>query len=441
MRLSKWTIYIVVAAVALSMSGLIYVQLRIFRADVAVYEQQFRLALPEYLGELQDEIRHDRELIRMVNDYTGPEERFVFESFEKRPESEILARLKDKIDGAFERNNLGIEYEVIGLIAADHRCFFYSTDEERAANPFIDEVTPSDHFLCLCGPSPGQSHGEHGNGDYTAFDINFNYPNFISENMAMLRVTVLLLLVLILSFAYTVITINKQKKLSQLKNDFINNLTHEFKTPIFSISLASGLLKRSEKVRESEKLMKYAELIDNEGQRLKSQVDKILQMALIDSGNFKLEKKQLDLHELISKVARNFELVINEREGELRLHLDAARHVIVADETHLNNIIYNLLDNAVKYTDKKPEVTVSTADSEKGIVLTIKDNGIGMGEDVQKFVFDKFYRAESGNLHNVKGFGLGLSYVKSVIDAHRGRIRLNSKRNRGSEFSIFLPAK
>jgi two-component system phosphate regulon sensor histidine kinase PhoR len=423
------------------MSGLIYVQLRIFRADVAVYEQQFRLALPEYLGELQDEIRHDDELIQMVNSYTGPEQSFVFESFEKRPENEILGRLKDKIDGAFERNKLGIEYEVSGLIAADHRCFFYSTDEERAANPFIDEVTPSDHFLCLCGPSPGQSHGDHGNGDYTAFDINFSYPNFITENAAMLRVTVLLLLVLILAFAYTVITINKQKKLSELKNDFINNLTHEFKTPIFSISLASGLLKRSEKVRESEKLMKYAELIDNEGQRLKSQVDKILQMALIDSGNFKLEKKQLDLHELISKVARNFELVINEREGELRLNLDAAHHVIVADETHLNNIIYNLLDNAVKYTDKKPEITVSTTDSDKGIELTIKDNGIGMGEDVQKFIFDKFYRAESGNLHNVKGFGLGLSYVKSVIDAHRGRIRIDSKRDSGSEFSIFLPAK
>ncbi|GAB5524105.1 MAG: hypothetical protein Roseis2KO_19770 [Roseivirga sp.] len=302
-------------------------------------------------------------------------------------------------------------------------------------------MTPTEHFLCLCGPAPGQSHGSHGNGRYTAFDISFNYPNFIAENAAMLRVTILLLLVLVLAFAYTVITINRQKKLSELKNDFINNLTHEFKTPIFSISLASGLLKKSEKIKESDKLMKYAELIDNEGQRLKSQVDKVLQMALIDSGNFKLEKKQLDLHELISKVAKNFELVVSERDGLLELDLHARRHIIVADETHLNNIIYNLLDNAVKYTDKKPEITVSTTDSDKGIELKIRDNGIGIGEDVQKFIFDKFYRAESGNLHNVKGFGLGLSYVKSVIDAHKGRIRLDSKRDKGSEFSIFLPAK
>lgn len=441
MRFSKWTIYIVITAVALCMAGLIYVQLRIFKADVKVYEQQFNLTLPEYLSELQDEIRHDEEWVYMVNNFKGELESFTIESFERRPENEILGRLKDKIDEVFDKNNLSIEYEIKGLIAADHRCFHYSPDEDRVLYPFINQVTPADHFLCLCGPSPGESHGRHGAGKYTAFDISFSYPNFISENAAMLRVTILLLLVLVMAFAYTVITINRQKKLSQLKNDFINNLTHEFKTPIFSISLASGLLKKSEKVRESEKLLKYAELIDNEGQRLKSQVDKILQMALIDSGNFKLEKKQLDLHELISKVAKNFELVVNERDGLLKLDLHANRHVIVADETHLNNIIYNLLDNAVKYTDEKPEITVSTSDSDKGIELRISDNGIGMGEDVQKFVFDKFYRAESGNLHNVKGFGLGLSYVKSVIDAHKGRISLDSKRNKGSEFSIFLPAK
>lgn len=441
MRLSKWTIYIVITAVAICMAGLIYVQVRIFRADVAVYEQQFNLTLPDYLSELQDELRHDYPLIDKVNDYTGGMRDFTIQSFEKRPDDEILGLLKDKIDEVFIANNLNIEYEIKGLLADNHRCFFYSNDAEREADPFINEVTPSDHFLCLCGPEPGQSHGEHGDGDYTAFDISFKYPNFIRENSDMLRVTILLLLILVLAFAYTVITINRQKKLSELKNDFINNLTHEFKTPIFSISLASGLLKKSEKIQESEKLMKYAELIDNEGQRLKSQVDKVLQMALMDSGNFKLEKKQLDLHELISKVARNFELVINERNGALKLDLDAVNHVIVADETHLNNIIYNLLDNAVKYTDAKPEIMVSTTDAEKGILLKIKDNGIGMGEDVQKLIFDKFYRAESGDLHNVKGFGLGLSYVKSVVDAHKGRIKLSSKRNKGSEFSIFLPAK
>ena len=172
---------------------------------------------------------------------------------------------------------------------------------------------------------------------------------------------------------------------------------------------------------------------------MKSQVDKILQMALIDSGNFKLEKKELDIHELIEKVSKAFDLIITERGGSLSLELTANQHFLFADETHLNNIVYNLLDNAVKYTQVEPEIRVITRDSDKGIELIVKDNGIGMGEDVQRFIFDRFYRAESGNLHNVKGFGLGLSYVKSVVDAHKGKINLASKKNLGSEFSIYLP--
>lgn len=438
MRLSKLTIYIVITAVALAMAGLVYVQMQIFQEDVKVYEEKFNLTMPEYLNTIHDEMREDREWVDMVNSYRGYQS-FKFESFERAPENPILSILKGKIDSVLTLNNFNIAYEVNGLISEDTKCFFYADPVSIDTNPRIEEVTGADNHICLCGPNAGESHGRHGAGEYTAMDISFTYPNFIEKNAAMLRITILLLLVLIAAFAYTVITINKQKKLSDLKNDFINNLTHEFKTPIFSISLASGLLKKSDEVKGSDKLIKYAELIDIEGKRLKSQVDKILQMALINSGNFKLEKKRLNLHELIEKVSGSFDLIINERQGKLELDLRANREIIYADETHLNNIIYNLLDNAVKYTEEQPEITVSTRDSEQGVELTIKDNGIGMGEDVQKFIFDKFYRAESGNLHNVKGFGLGLSYVKSVIDAHKGKIRLRSRRNEGSEFKIFLP--
>ena len=441
MKLSRFVIYVVILAVALAMVGLVYVQLRIFKEDVAVYEEKFNLTVPEYLGNVYEDMRNDKGWVDMVNNYKGSEF-FTFESFEKAPDLMILKVLKMKIDSVFARNNLNIAYRVNGLIAADTQCFFYADSARRMANPNIERVVHEENannFLCLCGPDVGQSHGSHGAGDYTAFDISFSYPNFIAKNASMLKVTVLLLLILIVAFAYTVITINKQKKLSELKDDFVNNLTHEFKTPIFSIALASGLLRKSDEVKKSERLTKYAELIDNEGKRLKSQVDKILQMALIDSGNFKLEKKELNLHELVEKVSRAFDLIISERNGKLILDLNARNHLIIADETHLNNIVYNLLDNAVKYTEGEPEIKVVTRDSDKGIELVIKDNGIGMGEEVQKFIFDKFYRVESGNLHTVKGFGLGLSYVKSVIDAHKGRIGLVSKRNQGSEFSIFLP--
>lgn len=441
MKFSKLTIYLVIFAVAVSMVGLVYVQLKIFREDVAVYKEKFNLTVPEYLNTIYDEMRHDRKWVDMVNNYQG-NEFFTLESYQRAPENIILKELKAKIDSVFAWNNMNIAYRVNGLISGNTQCFFYADEARRMANPNIEKVVNEENannFLCLCGPDVGESHGSHGAGQYTAFDISFSYPNFIAKNAGMLRVTVLLLLILIAAFAYTVITINKQKKLSELKNDFINNLTHEFKTPIFSIALASGLLRKSNEVKQSERLLKYAELIDNEGKRLKSQVDKILQMALIDSGNFKLEKKELDLHELVEKVSKAFDLIVSERSGKLILDLHAKKHVLVADETHLNNIVYNLLDNAVKYTQGEPEIAVETRDSEKGIELVIRDNGIGMGEEVQKFIFDKFYRAESGNLHNVKGFGLGLSYVKSVIDAHKGRIGLISKKNQGSEFSIFLP--
>ncbi|MBO3698051.1 HAMP domain-containing sensor histidine kinase [Roseivirga sp. E12] len=443
MQLSRLTIYIVIGAVALSVIGLINVQLKLIRADVEVYQQQFKLLVPEYISDMQSAIRKDKTLRDLVNSYKGPEKYFVIESFEDAPDDQILMNLKKNIDAVFDLNKLNIDYELKVIMGQDRRCFFYSDEQEKESNPRITEIVDHDNFMCLCGPNVGMGHGQHGAGEYTALDVSIDYPNelggFVGENGPLLRTSLLLLLILIAAFSYTVITINKQKKLSDLKNDFINNLTHEFKTPIFSISLASGLLRKSEEVKQSARLLKYTELIDNEGKRLKSQVDKILQMALIDSGNFKLDKKQLNLHDLIERVSKNFELIINEQKGQLTLDLSAESASIFADETHLNNIIYNLLDNAVKYTEKRPEIVVSTANTDEGIILIIKDNGIGMSEQVQKFIFDKFYRAGSGDLHNVKGFGLGLSYVKSVIEAHKGGINLNSKKNEGSEFNIYLP--
>ena len=273
-----------------------------------------------------------------------------------------------------------------------------------------------------CGISPLETTSYH-------FGIFFPDVNdyVFSTVKGSLITSVLFIGLIIGCFAYTVLTIRRQKKLSQLKNDFINNLTHEFKTPIFSIDLASGMLKKADEITGSERLSRYLEVIDTEGKRLKSQVDKVLQMALVDSGNFKLEKKAVDLHELLIAVSRNFTLLIRDRKGHLRLNLDAKRSVLYADETHLKNIIYNLLDNAQKYTEKAPDIEVTTSDLSEGLMVSIRDNGIGMSEEVQKFIFDKFYRASSGNVHNVKGFGLGLSYVKSIVEAHKGKIELKKQ--------------
>jgi two-component system phosphate regulon sensor histidine kinase PhoR len=246
----------------------------------------------------------------------------------------------------------------------------------------------------------------------------------------------LFICLLIGCFAYTILTIRKQKRLSIMKNDFINNLTHEFKTPIFSIDLASNILKKAPELQGSDKLLRYVDVIENEGKRLRSQVDKVLQMALVDSGNFKLEKKHIDIHELISKVVKNFEMLVNERGGEIALNLLAKNTILFVDETHLKNILYNLLDNAQKYSANNPEIIITTADNVDGLRLSIQDNGIGIDEHIQQYVFDKFYRGDNSDIHNVKGFGLGLSYVKSVIDAHKANIDLISSPDTGSKFIL-----
>lgn len=280
--------------------------------------------------------------------------------------------------------------------------------------------------------------------DIFHYHLGLFFPNnnlyLISQMKGSLGTAILFILLLIGCFSYTIITIRRQKRLSEMKNDFINNLTHEFKTPIFSIDLAAGMLKQAPEVSGSERLEKYIEIIGSEGKRLKNQVDKVLQMALVDSNNFKLEKQQLDIHQLIQKVADNFRFRVNERGGTINLELNATKTSLVADETHLKNIVYNLLDNAQKYSPNEPVITITTEDTEDGLALKIADNGIGMDERVQRFIFDKFYRANTSDVHDVKGFGLGLSYVKSVIDAHQATIKLMSKPNGGSTFTLQFKA-
>ncbi len=224
-----------------------------------------------------------------------------------------------------------------------------------------------------------------------------------------------------------------------IKNDFINNLTHEFKTPIASIALATSMLKSNKPSIEKRKRANYLNLIELESKRLEGQVDKVLQIAMIDSGNFTLEKKRLDVHEVIKRVVSSTELVVSKRKGSISLNLNATQSEVMADGTHLVNIIYNLIDNALKYTIDIPEITITTSDHVQGIEISIQDNGIGIGEDIQHYIFDKFYRAESGNIQNAKGFGLGLSYVKKIIEEHKGRIDLRSTLDKGSEFRLYFP--
>jgi len=224
-----------------------------------------------------------------------------------------------------------------------------------------------------------------------------------------------------------------------MKTDFVNNMTHEFKTPIATISLASEMLLKPGINEMPEKTKKYASIIYDENSRLKNQVEQVLQIAVLDKGNFKLRKKEINLNELIEFATENFEMQIKQRNGKITTNLAASMSTFFADPDHITNIINNLMDNANKYTPETPEITISTRNSEKGIIMTVKDNGIGISSENQKHIFKKFFRVHTGNIHDVKGFGLGLYYVKTIVEAHGGSVTLQSELKKGTQFEIYFP--
>jgi len=242
----------------------------------------------------------------------------------------------------------------------------------------------------------------------------------------------LFLMVLIFSFFFTIYTVLKQKKLSEMKTDFVNNMTHEFKTPISTISVSSEMLAKDAIINHPEKVKKYAKIIFDENSRLKNQVESVLQIAIIDKEAYKLKLKEVDVHEIIRECLGNFKLQISERNGNLEANLDAVQHMVIADKDHLANIINNLLDNANKYSPENPVIRVKTVNTNRKLQISVEDRGIGISKENQKHVFKKFHRFQTGNIHNAKGFGIGLFYVKTLIEKMGGTVELKSELNKGS---------
>jgi two-component system phosphate regulon sensor histidine kinase PhoR len=251
--------------------------------------------------------------------------------------------------------------------------------------------------------------------------------------------TFILTSLLIAIFAYTIYIILKQKKLSQIKNDFINNMTHELKTPISTISLASQML-QDETISNTPKTIAHiSSVINQESKRLSYQVEKVLQMAVFNEGRLKLRFREFELNDLVRTVIASFELRVKNKNGVLHTDLRASNDKIYGDEIHITNVVFNLLDNAFKYSNEIPEITVTTETRRESVVLTVADKGIGIPREHQEQIFERFYRVPTGNVHNVKGFGLGLSYVKKIVEAHNGKILVESAVNKGTQFSIYFP--
>lgn len=263
---------------------------------------------------------------------------------------------------------------------------------------------------------------------------------FIMAEMGTLFITsVVLILVVLVLFWRTTLSLMKEKQISEHTTDFLNNMTHEFKTPLTNIALAGKMIIKDTVIKQEDKIKHYSGIILEENEKLRLQVEQVLSMTALERGEIPLQKTKLDLHELINECIKCIGIQIENKQGDLKLSLDAKQRIIFGDKTHLTNALCNLIDNAVKYSKEKPEVSIQTFNSYDNLIIIFSDNGIGIEDKYHNKVFDKFFRVPTGNVHNVKGFGLGLAYIKKIIELHDGTIELKSEAGRGTTFTINFP--
>lgn len=281
---------------------------------------------------------------------------------------------------------------------------------------------------------------------YDEFEYYFGvrFPNRQSYLLGNLQLTVILTAILALTvvfFAWSIFVILRQKQLSEMQKDFINNMTHEFKTPISTIGISADVFLGHPAVKADERLVRYAGIIAEQNQRLNKQVEKVLQLARIEQGNFNLHPEKIDVNDLLDPILKSAEIKITEQHGHLESKLGATNTVVLADRLHLTNMLHNLLDNAIKYCRDVPRVTLKTENVESGkLLISVIDEGIGIPKEHQHRVFQKFYRVPTGNIHNVKGFGLGLYYIRNICQAHGWRVRLLSEVDKGTTVTLEIPA-
>jgi len=255
----------------------------------------------------------------------------------------------------------------------------------------------------------------------------------------LLLISLIFSIIVLVTFAFSIYFILRQKKISEMKSDFINNMTHEFKTPIATISVAADSITNQKIIENPERIRYFIEMIKKENTRMNQQVEDILTIARLDKKDFEFKWEAVDLHDVIEDAIQSIILQVEKKGGTVTSELNAVNPVATSDSSHFANLVYNLLDNANKYSSNAPEIKISSRNTPKGVSIIVEDHGIGMTKAVQSRIFERFYRQTSGNIHNVKGFGLGLSYVKAVLEANRGNISVHSEPEKGSRFEVFIP--
>ena len=339
----------------------------------------------------------------------------------------ILAQV---LDTALKRNDILLDYKYTVLTQIDGKNDYIMGSEDYRPGKNTKEYKR----LLFAGDDPIKP-------DYLCVYFPDQSHSFLRSTSFLVFPSLVLTLIIIGIFIVTLQIILRQKKISQIKNDFINNMTHELKTPISTISLASQMLRDSSVSLSKSTVDHISGVIFDESKRLSNQVEKVLQMAVFNEGKLKLKFTQIDLNKLAETVASNFEIRVSNENGELKTNLQAENPYIKGDEVHITNVFFNLLDNAVKYSKSNPQIELSTENKNGWVIVQVKDNGIGIPKEHQLQIFERFYRVPTGNIHNVKGFGLGLSYVKHIVDVHNGKIKVDSALGKGTRFRLYFPLK
>jgi len=452
--MNKKVIFGIIGLMAIAIAGVMWSQIRLIQSATLVQTERFEKNVFSALNEVVKKLELDEEkdlfLASMSEKYPNSNvptfNPFGSKEKDKNLENRIKIDYLDLIlkeELAIRGINIQIpsyryHYGVYGFekssfIMLDGKKYDYEQGKENILPEYVNAEEENTAFKVNIFPRERPVPGE----------LRIFFPNKNAIILRSLGKTLLATLffagIILVCFAYTLYIIFTQKKLSEMKTDFINNMTHEFKTPIATISLASDSLNNPAVLKSEEKILRFSRIIKQENIRMHKQVEKVLQMALLDKKDFNLKWSSVHLHELIQAAIENISLQVETREGTVKGFLNASEPVVKGDQTHLSNIIHNLLDNANKYSPQKPHITVFTRNVDKGVEIIIKDEGIGMSRDARKFIFDKFYRVPTGNIHNVKGFGLGLTYVKTMVEAHKGKIDVRSEPGKGSSFILFFP--
>ncbi|HZL76095.1 MAG TPA: HAMP domain-containing sensor histidine kinase [Bacteroidales bacterium] len=284
---------------------------------------------------------------------------------------------------------------------------------------FADNIIPQDMLLSVVFPERA---------------------NYVLGSMAwILGGSLLFSLIILATFAMSLFFIIRQKKIADMKSDFLNNMTHEFKTPIATISLAADTITNPKVINDESSIRHFIGMIKKENSRMNKKVETILQIASLDKKEIDFKFENVSLHSIIEKAVDTIDIIVHQRDGKIHLKLDAVNSVIYGDEEHLLNLVNNLIDNAIKYSPESPDIAVTTKNNDRGIIMSVEDKGIGMSKSVQSRIFERFYRQTSGNVHDVKGFGLGLNYASAIIEAHKGNVIVTSEPGKGSRFDVFLP--